>query len=402
MKKIKIITIGFLLVAFSNLAFADSNFRSYSLGRIDTEVTVNYFKTDSNFSTSGSKVDLPSGFTYQVINFTPEVRYVVLPDFGISAGLNVGSAESSDTIATRRNSSLNKIFIGADYLLYNTNWLSLMTEFSYTQVLEKVKIDTDTVLNSDGANEIIALISSVINYEPFYPFFKGGIKYRTEGLSSLFLYIAGIETRFSDFSLGGLATGYISIKDDDLTSTSSTREILTNRVDAYSKKYDSINPNLLDSEFYLKYNFSKDLAMKAFAGYTILGSNTAMGLHAGFSAQWSFGGDSIRTSHPKEVEQKRQQVVKPLPPVIIKKAVPIKTNPTNSNGFKEDVNDGVNQDYFKPVTPSNEEYIEQIEGSSKSLKNATDPEPTDDMTVKQIDSNSGYQIKLKKIKKKKK
>ena len=55
----------------------------------------------------------------------------------------------------------------------------------------------------------------------------------------------------------------------------------------------------------------------------------------------------------------------------------------------------MNQDYFKTVSPGQDQYIEQIEGSPKSLKNATEP----DAPAAKNPSEKDYKIKIRKLKK---
>lgn len=385
MKKITIISLLFVVQVLSFRAKADNYFPSYQGGRTDFELSLNYFKSNSNFSSGGTKADLPAGNYMQAMDSTIYGRYVVVNDWAIFSNANISNAESSDSIATRTNSALNAISIGTDFQMISTNWFNLTAEFSYLQSLEKVKTDTDSVLNGDGANEAILLLGSTFNFDWIYPFFKGGIKYRTEGLSTLLVYTAGLETRNDGIALGGLLTGYSTIKNDDKTDQSYIRDTVNARVDAFSKKYNSTNPNLIDSEVYLKYNFSSEFSMKTFAGYTLAGSNAAAGYHVGAAIDWGFGSNVNHTTYSTS-----------------RKPVPKKTVPAKTGGFKEDTNDGVNQDYFKPVTPSKDEYIEQIEGSSKSLRNATEPEPQVNSPAKPEPFDSGYKIKLRKIKKKKK
>lgn len=386
MKKIKIIGLLLICIALSNQAVADVNFRSYHDGRFDFDASVNYFKTTSNFSSGGVKADLPSGYYLQTIDTTAQARYVLTDDFGIFAGGNVAVVESADSLSVRSNSILNKIFIGADFQFYNSSVLNFTGEVSYLQNLENIKADTDTVIGSDGANEITALVGSVFNFDWVYPFLKGGIKYRTEGLSTLFVYTVGLETRNDDIALGGLLNGFSSIKDDDKTSVAYQREIITNRVNAFSKKYDSINPSVLDLEVYLKYNFTRNFEAKIFGGYALIGTNTAQGIHGGGSIGWGFGGDDSLHSYHKNTETR--------------KVVPTKKVTPTTPGFKEDTNDGVNQDYFKPVTPSEQLYVEPSEAPPKSYKKNSAPRSkVTDPTA--APSEGEYTIKLKKNKKKK-
>ena len=80
---------------------------------------------------------------------------------------------------------------------------------------------------------------------------------------------------------------------------------------------------------------------------------------------------------------------------------PKSTSPGQSSPgqFQEDTQDGVNQDYFKPVSPSRDNYVQPIEEISPSVNEQQDQEK---QQLKKQMNELDYTIKLKKIKKKKK
>lgn len=386
MKKFRMTALFFILILFNRAAVASELFRPYRAGRADFDITIDYFKTTANFISDGSKTDLLAGTYFQIINTSIGGRYVLLQDWAVTAAVNVGSSESTDALATRRNSTLNKALIGTDYQIFNTRFWSLLADVSYSYAIEKTDLTTDNTLSSDGADEVKAIITTALDFDGLVPFGQVGVDYRTQGLSTLLLYAGGIELRFDDIKFGGLLTGQATLKDDENTAKPFLRDVLTGRVNAGSRKFDSVNPTLLDSEIYLKYNFDSNLSLKTFGGYTLIGTNSAVGIHAGATVTWGFGGDSSNKSNSSG---KVKQLKRPLP------QNKISIDP-NDKYFSEDTNDGVNQDYFKPVAPGKDQYIEQIEGSPKSLKNATEP----DTPAATNPSEKDYKIKIKKLKKK--
>ena len=383
-----IIPFATILFSFcSSTAFAESIFRPYRVGHTDLDFSVEYFKASGNFLPDGSTSTLPSGFQFQTVNILTGARYVLIEDLAVTLQLGIGNAESNDAIATRKNSSISHASLGADYQVFTSDLFNVIGDLSYSYAAEKVSPTTDSAINNTGADEIKAVLSTTFDLGTFAPFVSGGINYRTEGLSTLFLYTVGTSIHFESLVIGGAINGYISIKDDEKTNQPLSRDTITNRVNGASKRYYSINPSLIDTELYLKYEFNRDLAMKFFGGYPIAGTNSAQGIHAGVGVTWGYGGSKASTIRQK-------------PPA--KKSVII--DPADKN-FKEDTNDGVNQDYFKPVNPSKDKYIEQLEGSSQNLKNATEPEPAEE-TIKMRPAvnpalEKDYKIKLKKKKKRK-
>ena len=386
MKKFKMTVLFFILILFNRGALASELFRPYRSGRADFDVTVDYFKTTSNFISDGSKTDLLSGTYFQIINTTIGGRYVLLQDWGVTTGLNVGSSESSDALATRKNSTLNKAFIGTDYQIFNTHFWSLVADLSYSYAVEKIDPTADNTLSSDGADEVKGILTTALDFDGLVPFGQVGVDYRMQGLSTLLLYSGGIELRFDDIKFGGLLTGQATLKNDDNTDKPFLRDVVTGRVNAGSRKFDSINPTLLDSEIYLKYNFDSNFSLKTFGGYTVIGTNNAVGFHVGAAVNWGFGGESSNSKSSSSGKVKQMKRSLPQNKISID---------PNDKSFTEDTNDGVNQDYFKPVTTGQDQYIEQIEGSQNSLNNATQP----DVPPATNPAEKDYKIKLKKLKK---
>ena len=386
-----------MLLNLSSFAYADDVFRIFTANRFDSDFSVNYFKTEANFASNGSQQSLPSGYSFQVIDTAISGRYVLLQDLGLHAGMNIASSEATDILATRRNSTLNYVDIGADYSFFQSRTFALYADLTYRHAVEQIATDTDSSLNSDGASEVHATITTLFDVSYMQPFLSGGINYRTEGLSTLLTYKLGLQTLAGRFTFGGALNGYVSVVDDSKTSSPAERELITNRVNATSKKFYAINPNLLDSDLYLKYSFTPNLALHVNGGYTLTGSNSALGWHAGGGITWGFGGDQYanysKPSHPvaTPATPTRSQVPHAPPPPPIKK-------------FQEDTSDGVNQDYFKPVNPSQDPYFDKVQ----EVPPATDVEEEDfKVNSKKAPPSSGsegndYKIKLKKTKKRRK
>lgn len=399
MKKLTILFAAIGATLFTFVAYADSTPRLYSSGRIDFSVSLDYFKTTANFASDGSKTSLPGSNQFQNFESVLGLRYVLIDDLAVYSEVGIGNSESKDTIATRANSAISFVSLGADYRIWQSDAWAFAGTFSYSQAIEKINATADTALINDGANEIKAFLHGSYDWGFLVPFAKVGVNYRTEGLSTLFLYTVGTEIRFDSVNFGASLNGLMSVKDDDKTNRPLDRDLITNQVNAGSKRYYSINPNLTDSEIYLKFNLDQDWTVKATAGYTLLGSNSAEGFHLGAVLNWGFGGHSRKYS-PSRSSSKKSEVRNSNKKLV--------TDPTDQT-FKEDTNDGVNQDYFKPVAPSKSDYIEQIEGSSENLQNTTSPDeemapvkikmkpkPVGNPTVEKE-----YKIKIRKKKKKK-
>ena len=353
---------------------ASEVFKNFTEGQFDSSFSVDYFKTEANYSAEGATTALVNGNNFSIYDINFLGRYVLLTNFGIFSALNIGNAESSNAIATRKNSTLNNLTFGGDYMVYKQGVFSSYLDISYDLPLEKIKTDTDSALNNDGAGQLKISLTSVLDYAGYVPYGQIGLNYRTEGLSTLLTYRTGIEFRFEEpFALGLGLAGYVSVKDDAKTSAALERDNITQRVNAGSKRFYSVNPNSLDSDFYFKYIHDQDLTIKAGGGLTLIGSNSAQGYHAGFAILWSLGRKAFSNVVPQQKKAK----------------------PAAAPRFQEDTNDGVNQDYFKTVKPTKEEYVKPVDEESTIVTKPAVQKSTP------RGNDKDYKIKLKKIRKKK-
>jgi hypothetical protein len=388
----KKLLLSFLLFVFAQPTFASNPYQVFHKDRMDINVRANYFKSQSNFGSDGSQQSLLGDNYFQNIDVTSSLRWELIEDLGFIGGFNVAASESADLLTTRKNSTVNRIDIGADYLFWTSSIHETFATIMYSHSLEATALNTDTVSNSDGAAEIQADISTRFNMNGFYPYFQGGLNYRSEGFSTLATYAVGAEFRFSEIGLGASILGKASITDDQYTGTPATRDTVNNRVNGGSKKYFAVNPNSTDLEVNLNFAASEMMLLKFFGGYTLVGSNSALGYNAGVTLNLAFGGSKAHSVRKRsEHKDNLNTISRELTP----------------EDFKEDTNDGVNQDYFKPVAPAQKNYIQQVEGSKQNLQNTTtndqvsEQEKQNEEVKKQL-NNLEYTIKLKQKKKKKK
>lgn len=336
MKKTSIfISIGCLLLA-TQMVWALDVQRTFDAGRFDMSLDASYFKSESNYGANGDKQSLSSGSRFQDIQLATSARYVWFNKLGTYSGLDFGNVESANTTNTRTNSILTNILLGADYqFLRADNW-SLYADFAYFHANEKIDVDGDTALASDGASQFRAQVTALIQLSQFRNFASLGYNHRTEGLSALMLYSLGSEYMFNQFSIGAEVRGLSSVKDDDQTNNPLYRENLTNKVNAGSKKYFTINPNLLEAMAIVSYSVNTDLKLKLSLGSTVTGSNSAEGIFVKTSFYWGFGsgGRSNRKAAPQIDNIENRTSLSDDDP-----------------GFKIETNDGVDQNLFKPSQP---------------------------------------------------
>jgi len=402
------------LILISDYANAYSNpDQAYKSGQFDIAIWSDYYRSEQNFDANGTKQNLLNSNYYQLINVNPQIRWGVFDSLGTRIGFNIASAESSDVYATRKNSTFNRIDFGIDYLLMNLDGFQGIVDVEYSYSPDKIQTNTDAVINGVGASEFKPTFILRMSVDQLYPYSLIGINYRSDGLSTLLTYGIGAEYRFSEMGLGLAINGFSTIKNDDKSNNAIVRDAIINRVNAGSKKFYSINPNLLSIETYLKFLVTDNTAVKAFANYDIHGSNIAQGFTVGAVLTFSFdSGLSFQSDTNKQIENKNNAVKKnnnyqSRPKTYGPKKSQDRQSPKlteDADFFKEDTDDGVNQDYFKPVRPQQEEYIQPID--SNNSQNETQQNQFETTISNKQDSvnndsdPSGYTIKLKKKKKK--
>ncbi|MES2802763.1 MAG: hypothetical protein V4654_09750 [Bdellovibrionota bacterium] len=370
-------------------AFFDP-YQVYRPQRFDLAVDTQFYKTTANFDSGGEKTDLAFENSFQIVDVSPQLRWGMFRDLGVRLGGNVGSSESVDPINTRNNSTFNRLDVGADYRLLNYESFQTILDFEYSHAIEKVQTATDSSLNSNGASEIKSTLIMRLDLGSFYPYTYIGANIRSEGLSTLLTYGVGGEFRFSELGLGAVVEGFSSVKDDEFTNSASRRDLITTRVNGGSRKFYSINPNALAAEVFLNFAMTEWIKFKAYGGADVTGSNTSQGFFVGgaltFTLDYGSGGDDLEEQRVIRRSQRAKKVKKPV-----------------DNSFKESTDDGVDQNYFKSVDPSNDDYVQPIEEEEEQQpapQNGTGSSvnPSTQSDLDQL----GYQIKLKKLKKKKK
>lgn len=368
-----------LILLGTSLASAKGydSYRTFRTKPISVHMDVQYYKTEANFDADGSRASLPSGHSFQIIDITPSLRWQ-FSELAFMGGINIANSESEDTLYNRKNSIINRVDLGAEYLFMQDVWYRFFGRLSYSHPLESIDNNGDQVLTSDGAYEVHPEAILNLDFEgDFYSFLKAGFLLRGQGLSGLATYGVGAAYKFSSYGVGVSVLGGLTVKNDDYTQDAAYRNNLNNRVDGGSKIFNAINPNYHNLEFDFNFSFAQQSSVKIFAGTNLIGSNTSAGYYVGANIAWVLDyNPDFGSSSPSP---RRQKSPEPL--------------------FKENTDDGVDQNYFKPLRPAEPDYIQQIEGSPKSLKEATTPEEDEDMMIKTVPnkkSTPGYKIKLRK------
>lgn len=312
---------------------ASDYYKVFNAERFDSYIDIEYLNSATNYSANGEKQNLTSGSKFKDIQFVTSARYVLASDFGFYSGLRFGNVESTNLTNTRTNSSLHHIFLGADYQVVSKPTWSIYLDAFYEYANETVNLATDSALTSDGANEIKLQAVGTIKLADLDGFVRAGYNNRTDGFSSLMIYGAGVDYKWTTFGIGAEVRGFTSISDDQYTQSITIRENVTNRVSAGSKRYFAINPNRLEALMNLAYSIEKNWHARLSLGTTVSGSNTSEGPFAGVSLNWGFDGESKLRKKPIDKIKNNTSL------------------PDDDPGFKIETNDGVDQNLFKPSGP---------------------------------------------------
>lgn len=334
MKKHQLFVLIFALYFVPNL-MAQSEIPNFTDGSVAFEFDTSFFKSAENFDSDGKKNSLAADNSFQIIDFKSNLRWGIMTDLGIFGGFNIGAAESSNSLAVRKNSSLSDFWIGADYRFFSFETFDIFGRFSYIHALDTYDMNTDSTMNNNGVNQMVADFGLIMptRIADFYTVL--GYNYRSGGFSNLLPYNLGAEFKFSSLALKVGIDGYASVSDDKETSLSMQREIVMNRVNAGSKKFYAVNPNETMLDTGISYAMSNSWSFRGFFKYSIIGSNSASGWVAGAGLTWEMG-DVLRGTKEKLFKPKNNSNL---------------SRDTTPSDFTENTEDGVNQQYFQQVQP---------------------------------------------------
>lgn len=367
---------------------AFDDYQRFRKGTYDFEFETQYFKTDANYISSGNSFQtLTNGQSYELLNFYLKSRYDWSKRSSFYGTLDIANATSTGITSTRSNSTVTGALLGYAYRPYNEAF-DVITDFNVVIPFNKIDRDTDTVINSEGVIEATGLVRVQKDFDLFSGFGYIGGTFR-QARSSLLPWGLGVEANYPKWAWGGKVFGYQSITDDPDTNNKIQRTIVTDRVDASSLKFYSVNPSLVDTEAFVRFKFQNVWTLTVGGGATITGSNTAAGYHAGVSLKYSW--DSEPSYYLKSGTGSSQE-----DNISSERKVP---------KFKEEIDDGVDQKLFQkkatpPPAPTPRSGGDMTPAAENVAVRKVGPQPTPPQM--QESSNGGeVQLKLKKKRKKK-
>lgn len=270
--KILINCLSFLLVSPAFAAMLP-DFRE---ARAILEVTVDHFTTTENYISDGSKQPLGGdlAFNTTAVNFVG--TYIFPMAISTSLGLQYARSESTGIIEDRTNAELNEFFLRGRKL-FAVGSFRMVPEVVTAFATNEIDEFQDQTTTSDGVNRY--QIGGHLSYSAMklrlYAY--GGYMIRTEGHSDLLPWHLGAGLRTRPVALTFELGGYRSISDDDYTDTPFRRDDLTDLVNAGSRRFYSINPDLTEVRGHVTYELPAGLALTGGVAQTLAGTNTAHG-----------------------------------------------------------------------------------------------------------------------------
>lgn len=376
-----------VLAAESSWAAFD-DYQRFRKGTYDFEFETHYFKTEANYTESGGSYQkLLSGQSYELFNFLLKTRYDLSKRSTLYGSLNLANATSNGLTMNRSNSTVTGAILGYGHRVYDQGF-DLIADFYTLIPFQKIDQNTDTVINSEGVIEATGLLRAQMDFTTFSALGYVGLTYR-QARSALLPWGAGIEANYAKWGWGGKIFGFQSITNDPDTSDRIPRTIVTDRVDASSLVFYSVNPSLIDSEVFARFKFDNVWALTVGGGSTITGTSTAAGYHAGVSLKYSWDSEpSYYMKNPGAATQEDN--------LSSERKVP---------RFKEEIDDGVNQKLFQkkgttpPPAPTPRSGGDMTPAAENVAVRKVGPQPTPSQ-VQETSNGGEVQLKLKKKRKK--
>ena len=318
----------FIGVFASSPVWAWNELRNYKLGQWDFEVNAKYFTATSNYSRAGNQFQsLASGYSYTLYDFNLGGRWTPTTRWGIYSFAQVSSSQSRDLLLTRNNSGLNQIVAGADYLLFKA-WANFISDVSVSFPFHRIDTGSNDVLISEGDIELTARMILQTKISIFDAFGFLGFTYRDEGRSSLLPYGTGAELDFHSWFLGADVCGYQTVLNDQYSGSPDTRELFATAKDGSTLRFYSVNPSILESNFWWRWSPGQSFSFQLGGGMTLTGTSTAGGWNIASALNYRFQTQQNPYSTP--VERRKE---------------------TELNRFHEETNDGVDQQLFQAPSP---------------------------------------------------
>lgn len=375
------LTLSLSFSARAEFPLFDEASRQFQPGFWDLQTQFNYFEANANYDKGGgSYSSLPSGYGYKLMAVDFGAHYGLSRRIGTFVSTQLAQAESKNPTDTRTYSSFTKAILGFDYLWMTSEKYDIFPEASLTFPAERVDTGKDEVINGERAIELRSQITARAKWGNLNPFASAGFTYRDEGRSALIPFAAGAEWKMKTVKIGAELRGYQSVIDDQYTNDQDKRFQIAPK-NGNSLKFYSVNPSLLETNFWVRSNNKSDLGWRVGGGTTMTGANTAAGWNIFGGVSFGIEGSGAPIQRPSSLQPRPQQPKEDV------------------DRFEEEISDGVNQNLFEkpkppqPVAPPPPPAAPKVQSKMQKQRKK--------QIQKDLDKTE-FQIELKRIKKRKK
>ncbi|MCB9027226.1 MAG: hypothetical protein H6625_12970 [Bdellovibrionaceae bacterium] len=286
------------LLLFSISSTSSATPPTLSQKYLNLKTDIQFLNTTENFDKEGGGIeDLDSGNSYKLYNLNVSTFYTFSTDLAFDLGMAFANATSIDAKEERTNTQFTEVHAKLLYQL-TEHPVELIPEIALIIPFNRVNEDTDDVLTGEGSLQAMFGTWLVKDFGSFYTYLFAGYNYRDEGRSALLPWKLGAEIDFDGFYLGVEGSGYESMSEDENTDNEIVKTKVTNKVNAGSLNFYSINPQEIAVAGWVGIEFSKFFLTRLQYSQSINGSNTS--LNRVFMATFEYRFDMTKNI-PKDV-----------------------------------------------------------------------------------------------------
>lgn len=210
---------------------------TFSLG-----TQLDYFKTSSNYDSSGQLLSLYGGANYQNISGTANFGFDWSHTFRSYASLSYTGAQVTNDIGTKTNSGFNEVKVGT-LAWFNAGIFSIAPEIDVITPFWRVKEDNISPLIGEGSFQVQGGSWVILRLQNVQPYAFAGYDFLDGGRASLLPYSVGINFKPNQWWIEGSLNGYTSVVNDSAFDFRFLRDIYLGTVNGGSYRYYAINPN---------------------------------------------------------------------------------------------------------------------------------------------------------------
>jgi hypothetical protein len=347
------------LLTFPQNALAFDNYKEFKKDHLDFELGANYFYTEANYFTlGGSTTNLTSGNHYMLIDSTLSARYVASNMSFFATGF-LSSAESRDTLVTRKNATFTQALLGVDFVMMDY-FVQIIPELGGIIPITTVSSVPSNVITNEGVYEAWARVNVQKEFGRLRAYSWIGFDYRSDGRSSLLPWGLGLSAKLGSFRLGAEVTGSHTVVNDADSEffKKQNRITIVNGINGGSCKFYCPNPSLIDSLVFINWNATPAFSMQLNGGTTLAGENSAAGYHAGLLIRYSFDLANIPAPSEKP-EVSRFEGSSGRVRTNIRPSESEISSEKKISAFQEETKDGVDQTIFKPQPTKKAKAVDQ-------------------------------------------